>query len=177
MYKLDSSGSVPPRSSERFRDSLMRHLDYPDIGRVVFGKVGAAVVKIFLFFTQCGFCINYHIFLGNTLYDILYSSSQSPNNTAVTDVPLLDPTHGYDTSTVALRNWTSGADLQSVEKTSSSWKPSLELLVLYPLPLFLVFVLLRKVRNMAPINMTANSAAFIAYFLIMGYIISGEHSL
>ena len=56
------------------------------------------------------------------------------------------------------------------ESSNEPWTPPLSLLVVCPLPLFLVFVLIRKVRKMAPISLMANSAATVAYFLVIGYI-------
>lgn len=54
-----------------FRARLMRNMDYADIGKVVFGKWGAFAVNAFVVITQCGFCIGYVIFIGNTIHGLI----------------------------------------------------------------------------------------------------------
>ena len=184
----------PYTSSRKFRKSLQKHLDYPDIGRVVYGKWGAGFVKMFLVLTQFGFCVNYHIFLGNTLYGMIEPSSlivPADNNSSHPEVipPHIDHKQ-YDNIlqqsalnfTLTTMNHLGNSTVTPIdevvtpkpESLSSSWTPPLSLLVICPLPLFLVFVLIRQVRGMAPISFIANSAATIAYFLLIGYISAGN---
>ena len=177
----------PYTSSKKFRKTLQKHLDYPDIGRVLYGKWGAGIVKMFLVLTQFGFCVNYHIFLGNTLYGMIQPPVKvtAGNDSANTDfIPILD----HENSTVQKEAWWDvamttpiesiqpavDANTRGPDSSKEPWMPPLSLLVVCPLPLFLIFVLIRKVRKMAPISLMANSAATVAYFLVIGYISAGK---
>ena len=181
----------PYTSSKKFRKSLQKHLDYPDIGRVIYGKWGAGIVKMFLVLTQFGFCVNYHIFLGNTLYEMIQPPVKvtAGNDSAKTDfLPILDNENSarqkevwWDFATTTSSSLADASILpaddvntRAPESSKEPWMPPLSLLVVCPLPLFLVFALIRKVRKMAPISLMANSAATVAYFLVIGYISAGK---
>ena len=141
-------------AQESFRKSLQKHLDYPDIGRVVYGKWGAGIVKMFLVLTQFGFCVSYHIFLGNTIYDMMYPSFNEhaeTNTSHVEIIPEVDVeqlTNFQQQSTLNLTmttldyfgNFTTAPfdEILTPKPTSfsSSWTPPLALLVIFPLPLF-----------------------------------------
>ncbi len=209
-HNLDAGKYNGQNNAHRFRKALVKHLDYPDVGRVVFGTWGAGLVKLFLFLTQCGFCINYHIFIGTMLYGMVHSPSAGSTH-SIQRLEAYNSNNGFgdafhNNAFVVVHNSSSGNTSGGIGHTFSNtpivnstpfvvdnfstsslsdvttsipapsgdpWLPPLTLLVVAPLPLFLVFVLLRKVRNMAPISLTANSAATIGFVLTIGYIISG----
>ncbi len=173
-----------------FRKTLQKHLDYADIGRILYGKWGAGIIKLLLVFTQCGFCVNYHIFLGNTLYGIIYPHEASSPLAFNSSIMTHNETFNSTDRTKLAQSMFSQIVAQSLKDVSNfsairpewdrqpgaeHWKPSLFLLVLSPLPLFVIFVLLRKVREIGVISLIANSAATAAYFMVITYIIVGEY--
>ena len=70
-----SAGSIHDDQVEEFaallRHRMQKNLTYPDLGRIIYGRSGAAMVNTFLLITQFGFCMNYYIFMGNILYSFL----------------------------------------------------------------------------------------------------------
>ena len=228
------------QSHTEVRERMQKHLTYADLGKITFGRVGQALVNGCLLLTQIGFCIVYHIFIGQTIYSMVLAGSVETGNVTVPHTnlhrspqlqsdalsigspaftggghlqsPLLPRFEGMDlnddslasndtiltqsTPVIPSENWeiskSSVLDVstpslppslpddvvtttQPLNKLANGWLPPLEFLVLTPLPLFVIFVLFRKVRLMGPISLVANGTMTAGYFAVVVYIIIGMY--
>ncbi|XP_033104483.1 amino acid transporter AVT3B-like isoform X2 [Anneissia japonica] len=140
----------------RLRKRLEKHLTYGDIARKAIGKWGLYLVNFALFFTQFFFCIAYMIFLGNTLQTDLFPFVNETSKALV------------NTKQYNLFDNSQNNSIVHVNKNARvTTAPVFAILVLFPLPLFLLFVLLRNVRNMGPISVVANISIFVGYGVVL----------
>ena len=232
MYTKQDSSSGKDESDEaasenvaHLRRRLMKSLNYADIGKLTFGKYGAIIINFFIALTQTGFCVNYYIFVGNTLHGFFagqpdasgstntsgnYSHSTplmmnemlntmatgllslSPNvssagnTTTITESPVFDHStpHSYSTepdtmsftlelSTGAPNTTINSSDILPPTSSTPSGPP-LELLVLTPMPIYIIFTLFRNVRQMSVISFIANVSCLIGYGSVLIYILAGK---
>ena len=113
-------------------------MTYIDMGHILFGKWVSWLLKILILVTQLTFCVNLHIVIGNTLYDLAVENRA-----------------GF-----------------SIVTSSNA---SLVILVLSPLPLFMSFVLIRKLRNLGLLSTISGVSTITVFVLVVGYIASSEY--
>ncbi|XP_071947943.1 uncharacterized protein [Antedon mediterranea] len=142
----------------KLRERLERHLTYGDIARKSLGIWGLYVVNFALFFTQFFFCIAYMIFLGNTLQTNLFPFVNQTSETSLNELQSQKKNNTI-------------VDVQPYARVTTA--PAFPILVLFPLPLFLLFVLLRNVRSMGPISVVANISIFLGYGVVLTSLIKG----
>ncbi|XP_038064960.1 proton-coupled amino acid transporter 1-like isoform X1 [Patiria miniata] len=157
---------------------MEKQLSYGDIAFMILGKFGTILVNFSLVVTQFGFCVNYFIFLGNTFekmfpyylpsIDILESNSTTevhvPSYDAFADeIQHLDDIHYASNSSPAAYIW-------PVSLVSRS--PGYNIVVLIPLPLFILFGYLRSVRLLGPVSVIANISIFIGYVSMLSYLLT-----
>ena len=123
---------------KKIRETLEDHMTYIDMGHILFGKWVSWLLKILILVTQLTFCINLHIVIGNTLYDLAVENRA-----------------GF-----------------SIVTSSNA---SLVILVLSPLPLFMSFVLIRKLRNLGLLSTISGVSTITVFVLVVGYIASSEY--
>ncbi|XP_060600506.1 proton-coupled amino acid transporter 2-like isoform X2 [Ruditapes philippinarum] len=51
-------------------ENITKNMSYGDVGNLAFGSVGVGIVNFCIGLTQFGFCVNYFIFIGNTLHSL-----------------------------------------------------------------------------------------------------------
>lgn len=52
------------------KEHMATNMSYGDVGKLAYGAVGVAVVNFCIALTQFGFCVNYFIFIGNTIHSL-----------------------------------------------------------------------------------------------------------
>ena len=224
------------------RKRLQKNMDYGDVAKLTMGKWGPLLVNICLIITQCGFCIGYFIFIGNTIYQLFpveqrniseanlshvivngnpvvhaqnpviarhlmsleedtditdkitnimsnVTNSFSTNNTS-DDYPYTTETTMSESTTLSTTASSHFPNVSSTMLPSSnhstpahgsslvmiSLAPPLELLVLFPLPLFILFTYFRSIRGLGSVSVLANVAIFVGYFLVLAHLISGKRN-
>lgn len=166
--------NLHPESSLTHRklvQSIEKSLSYGDISRLALGKWGTWITNISLIVTQLGFCINYFIFIGNTIqrmFPFTNTTVLPASDVGPAELPLsnADWTMADTTQTA---NWTS-----VVNNAAYTTAPSYQLLMLIPLPLFIAFALLRKIRQLGSSSIIANGSVLTAYIVVMYYILKGK---
>ncbi|XP_072026457.1 uncharacterized protein [Amphiura filiformis] len=166
------------------RKSLERSLTLQDIAQISLGVWGLRTVNLALFITQFGFCTSYIIFLGKTLQHLfggiatedesteegersLSGTLQSVNMTS----DMYDFLNSTDqTVTTIMYNTTIAVTTPPLMSTNHS-VPSYTVFVLALYPIFVVYSLIRKMRNIGPISVVSNIINMSAYTAIMGYLI------
>ncbi|XP_041476594.1 proton-coupled amino acid transporter 1-like isoform X1 [Lytechinus variegatus] len=164
--------NLHPESSHTHRklvQSIEKSLSYGDISRLTLGRWGTWVTNISLLVTQLGFCINYFIFIGNTIQRMfpVTNSTVVPASTIHPRTPpqSLSNADALMESTTQTANWT------HVMNNAHSSAPPYQLLMLIPFPIFIVFALLRKIRQLGSSSIIANGSVLIAYVVVMYYIL------
>ncbi|XP_022096680.1 proton-coupled amino acid transporter 1-like [Acanthaster planci] len=155
---------------------LEKRLSYGDVASLVLGKFGTILVNFALLVTQFGFCVNYFIFLGNTFekmfphylpYVAVVGSNSSTRAPAYEvfyqELQIRD-------DIVHVSNSSTASYILPVSLVSKS--PGYSILVLIPLPLFILFSYLRSVRHLGPVSVIANIAIFIGYCSMLSYILT-----
>ncbi|KAL8618786.1 hypothetical protein ACOMHN_000214 [Nucella lapillus] len=68
--------------------TLLQGLNYGDVGRFCFGRLGVAMVNIPVVITQFGFCVGYCIFIGNTIQNMfpMYNCSVPIDNSTTSQI-------------------------------------------------------------------------------------------
>lgn len=51
-------------------EHITKNMSYGDVGKLAFGSVGVGIVNFCIGLTQFGFCVNYFIFIGNTIHSL-----------------------------------------------------------------------------------------------------------
>lgn len=51
-------------------EHIIKNTSYGDVGQLAFGSIGVGVVNFCIALTQFGFCVNYFIFIGNTVHSL-----------------------------------------------------------------------------------------------------------
>ncbi|XP_046855366.1 amino acid transporter AVT3B-like [Xenia sp. Carnegie-2017] len=138
---------IEKRKSKQ-RKNLELAITYGDLGQIALGKLGTFIVNTALIITQFSFCVNYFIFIGDTITRMYPPVS---NNTE----------HANTSST----NMASEVEHDGV--------PNMILLMLIPFPIFLLQSFVRKVRNLGPLSAIANLCVFLGYFSVLGFILYG----
>lgn len=161
--KYYNENGEPVENGHTLKEQMTKTLSYGDIGKMAFGAPGVMVVNACLLFTQFGFCVAYFIFIGNTVYTLFphrnttESTSSMPSGFAQAD----NSSMMYNVSSQVYR----------------STAPDLRLLVLVPLPLFIVFAFLRSVRHLGAISVFANASIFLGCVVTLSYVVTGKWSL
>ncbi|PAA60347.1 hypothetical protein BOX15_Mlig019753g1 [Macrostomum lignano] len=154
-----SDGAADDASHQRRQtDALHRIVTLGDIAKFTYGRPGLWLVNASLFITQFGFCINYFIFIGNTLHQVLSLGRNDTDTVAF---------QAYDYHTQAEQQ---NSDLDGFTETPTWSVPPLWLLVCAPLPLFLGFALIRNIRSMGSVSVVANisiCAGVVAVLAVM----------
>ena len=166
-------GSGTDRDVRQLESQLGRHMEYGDIGQYALGKAGIIIVNSCLVITQLGFCISYFVMIGNTAYKMFPVHHVIDNRTAgngTYQYPLVEG----DEVTVTVSPYSNLTNGSTVTTHTVSTSPPLELLVLIPLPLFIVFAYIRNIRAMGGISILANCALFIGFFTMVAYMIQGR---
>lgn len=188
---------------EAARKKMETKLTYKDIGTILYGRAGTVIVGVCIIITQCGFCVGYHIFIGNVLLVIIESNSIAAtplNNSNISKLGNPGPI-GYMTSASDHRDYQglyegvadvvpynidtekAYAVLEDVISNSTvpggsgdGWNSQVALifLVLLPAPLFMVFTLFRKVRGIGPISVMASTVVGIGFIVTLIYIVIGK---
>ncbi|XP_071793223.1 proton-coupled amino acid transporter 1-like isoform X1 [Asterias amurensis] len=155
--------------------TLEKRLSYGDTASLSLGKVGIILVNVSLVVTQFGFCVNYFIFLGNTFqkmfpYHLPYIAVDNSSTTWTTPLP---STVHLTTDKVALSITNSSSPLVNILPYSFvSQSPGYNILVLLPLPIFILFGYLRSIRQLGPASVFANLSSLVGYVAMMVYILS-----
>lgn len=132
------------------RQKLELVMSYGDLGSISMGKWGSYVVNTALIITQFSFCVNYFIFMGDTI------TRMFPKNQ--THTPASNATGLKGTSPVDRHR---GA-------------PDVIFLMLIPFPFFLLQTYIRKIRSLGPLSAIANVCVFLGFFSILGFLINGK---
>ncbi|XP_005097320.1 uncharacterized protein LOC101845918 [Aplysia californica] len=71
---------------QKIHKQLQRSMTYGDVGKIAYGSWGVFMVNFCLIFTQFGFCVNYFIFVGNTIFALFptVNGSLPVNDTGMT---------------------------------------------------------------------------------------------
>ena len=167
------------------RRSLERSLTLQDIAHISLGVWGLRSVNVALFITQFGFCTSYIIFLGKTLQHLLGgidTDYEEEEDAARRSLQLNDTTTEvydlYDNTTEIMTTviYNQSTSLPSTTpRTPSPHGPSYTLLVLLLYPIFVVYSLIRKMRNIGPISVVSNIINMSAYVAIMGYLVKRKY--
>lgn len=226
IYDVDEASMI--------EQHMLKHMSYGDIGQISMGKVGRIIVNFCIAMTQFCFCVNYSIFLGNTVYSLFpsnvcyngivnvdnvsYVAKIEPycelrylglvpstiikptkrsigtdftnssllgvlpgkNDTDTSDTPLTNLNgsvtsaffENISTSTeMPFANATSMAMSNITGEVIQSTAPDLKLLVLAPLPFFLLFALFRNVRKLGFISVIANASILLGSASVFLYLI------
>lgn len=229
IYDVDEASMI--------EQHMLKHMSYGDIGQISMGKVGRIIVNFCIAMTQFCFCVNYSIFLGNTVYSLFpsnvcyngivnvdnvsYVAKIEPycelrylglvpstiikptkrsigtdftnssllgvlpgeNDTDTSDMPLTNLNgsvtsaffENISTSTeMPFANATSMAMSNITGEVIQSTAPDLKLLVLAPLPFFLLFALFRNVRKLGFISVIANASILLGSASVFLYLIVGK---
>lgn len=215
---------------------MLKHMSYGDIGQISMGKFGRIIVNFCIAVTQFCFCVNYSIFLGNTVYSLfpsnvcnngianvdnvsvvakvepfcelrylglVQSSEIKPSKRSVESLANFSYTGDLSDSNESLptlmpltllNGSVTGALLENISTTTEmpfanttsismsnitgeiiqSTAPDLKLLVLAPLPLFLVFALFRNVRKMGFVSVLANMSILLGSVSVFLYLVVGK---
>ena len=51
-------------------EHITKNMSYGDVGNLAYGSIGVGIVNFCIGLTQFGFCVNYFIFIGNTLHSL-----------------------------------------------------------------------------------------------------------
>nr|AKN21656.1 slc36a-3 [Schmidtea mediterranea] len=130
------------------KDKLEDRITLGHIAKYAFGKKGQWIVTICLLISQFGFCTGYFVFVGNTLMELIYNLNSNHSDTSLNSSSITYP-------------------IFNIKKDHF-----LIFMLLVPLPIFILFSLLRTVRNMGWISIIANSAIAFGYFSIVGLLIN-----
>lgn len=141
---------------------------FGEIGRIALGKWGVLLVNVALLATQYGFCIGYFIFLGNTIMSMFPATKETYL------------THAVVTQSPAERNISNGTSPTNsstilVPKSHLvNHAPAFAILILVPLIPLILFSYIRSVRKLGPVSFAANVALLVAFFSVVGYMLSGK---
>ena len=114
--------------------------------------------------------------IGNTAYKMFPVHHVIDNRTADNGTYQYPQVEG-DEVTVTVSPYSNLTNGSTVTTHMVSTAPPLELLVLIPLPLFIVFAYIRNIRAMGGISILANCALFIGFFTMVAYMIQGRWHL
>ena len=174
LYDSSTNDAKAQEYVATYRRKIVKNLSYQDIGRIIMGRWGRYIVNIFVFITQFGFCVNYHIFIGNLLYGILLAKDNQTdfdNRTTrelsnSSSLPLQQDINNSEFHVnLSLANITQSPEFSS--------KLTLILLVLAPLPIFILFTCFRHIRHMSLVSLVANVCVLTGAFVLLFYIVSG----
>ena len=135
------------------RRNLEMAITYGDLGRIAMGQWGSRIVNAALILTQFSFCVNYFIFMGDTiprmfpLKDKNQTHTPAPNSTALLGSSAADKHEGA---------------------------PNVIFLMLIPFPFYLLQTYVRKIRHLGPLSAIANVCVFLGFFAILGFILKGR---
>ena len=142
---------------EKQKKKQRRHLElamtYGDLGRIAMGRWGSRIVNMALIITQFSFCVNYFIFMGDTITRMF---------------PPVDKNHTHPppSNSTKLR--------QSHHVGKHQGAPETIFLMLIPFPFFLLQTYVRKIRHLGPLSAIANACVFLGFFSVLGFIIKGR---
>ncbi|XP_059167129.1 proton-coupled amino acid transporter 1-like, partial [Physella acuta] len=154
--KYYNENGDPVENRHTLEEQMTKTLSYGDIGKTAFGAPGVTVVNACLLFTQFGFSVAYFIFIGNTLYTLF-----PYRNTTV-------PTHTMPSGFSQTHNSSGMYNVSSLVLESTA--PDLRLLVLVPLPFFIVFAFLRRVRHLGAVSVLANVSILLGCVVTLSFV-------
>lgn len=150
MSDEDSQG-CKKKLRER-RVFLEKTMTYGDIGRLSMGKWGNYIVNAALILTQFSFCINYFIFIGDTITRMFPSKNETREH------------HGNSSSSL----------LTMSKQAEHNSAPNVVFLMLIPFPFFVLQTYVRNIRSLGPLSTIANVCVFLGFFSILGYMLHGK---
>ena len=145
------NNQVEKQKKQQRRD-LELAMTYGDLGRIAMGRWGGRIVNMALIITQFSFCVNYFIFMGDTITRMF---------------PTVDKNHTHTPTpnSTTLR--------QSHHEGKRQGAPDPIFLMLIPFPFFLLQTYVRKIRHLGPLSAIANACVFLGFFSVLGFIIKG----
>lgn len=161
------------------KSHMIKYMSYGDVGMFSCGKLGLFLVNFFIAVNQFCFCVAYFIFIGNTIHTLFPLTSGCHNSTESnmthsplsTVMPITMNNLELDMGSSSLRETTATND-SCLEKSGG---PPLMLLVACPLPIFLIFALIRSIRKMSWISFIANVSILGSCVVIFVYIFVGMY--
>ncbi|EDV19162.1 uncharacterized protein TRIADDRAFT_62383 [Trichoplax adhaerens] len=145
-------------SEQSVREEVETKLTYGDIGLEAMGVWGLRLVNIALLISQFGFCINYIIFLGNTLGTI-FPIEANYTNTSVYYLQIED--RNTSNKSLLIHNLPSGQSTQ----------PAFVFLALIPLPLLILTSYSRNIRQLGFSSVVANSSLMVGFIMVLVFIL------
>ena len=139
---------------QRKRSSLELAMSYGDIGMLSVGKLGLYIVNAALVVTQFSACVNYFIFIGDTVARVF-------------------ATHN-ETSLMSLLNSSSKQNSTHITYKMVSMAPNYVLLMLIPFPAFLLQTFVRNIRSLGPLSTIGNACVLFGCFSVLGFIFHGK---
>ncbi|CAD5113387.1 DgyrCDS2560 [Dimorphilus gyrociliatus] len=131
----------------KVRIKLERTVGYGDLAHHVLGEMGYHVVQASVFITQYLTCVQYFIFLGNSIHK-MFPVDHHSNSTINHTLPTAEPI---------------------------STAPNLKLLILIPLPIILLLILIQRIRLLSPFSAIASSLLVIGALGVFVYVCKGFH--
>nr|XP_006826062.1 PREDICTED: proton-coupled amino acid transporter 1-like [Saccoglossus kowalevskii] len=201
---LEAENGALSKSGEELLEHFESTLTYGDIGQLCMGKVGVILVNIGLCITQLGFCSTYVIYLATTFGSFFPNKAVSTPNMSLNDLPaqqhetqqlydlndfsksteLLSFEAFQSSITSAMNNISeiisnlSSTELYAENSTTStvykSTAPPFFVLILFPLPVFIIFAFIRNIRKLGPVSMLANVSLCLGFVLMFLYLLIGE---
>ncbi|KAL4240014.1 hypothetical protein ACF0H5_000809 [Mactra antiquata] len=180
--------------NSEIKEHMTSNMSYGDVGKLAFGGIGVAVVNFCIALTQFGFCVNYFIFIGNTVHALFpIHLCFNVSNTRVCKTIHDEDINGgittvLPTTTTSVNNYStispnSSTIAPNITTTETSWSqigeliytaPDLRILVVCPIIIFIIFALIRSVRYLGVISVLANLSILfgcvsVFFFLVIGF--------
>lgn len=170
------TGYVSSRLLRISESELERTITYGDVARAVLGRLGSILTNVGLFVTQFGFCVGYFIFIADTLESTIDSFS---NSTKSSSNDFLDGDHHVATEKILKvhthETWWQYFTMNLMHKPGSDHHViPYQLLLLIPFPFFLLFAMMKRIRDMGLISTLANLAVLIGFISITVVILEGK---
>ncbi|XP_064602591.1 uncharacterized protein LOC135468322 isoform X2 [Liolophura sinensis] len=186
-------GSVDEDEMKVVHNRLLKNLTYGDIGKLSFGNPGLVLVNMCLLFTQFGFCVSYFIFIGNTFYTLFPTHNVTQTNSSIYNTSalptFLNPVDPLEETGSLTRQTYEDVDAEyfyssnivgnsSASNLTQDWSfisvssaPRLEYLILVPLPFFVMFAIIRKIRHLGVISILADVSIFVGCVCVFVYLL------
>ncbi|XP_071827458.1 proton-coupled amino acid transporter 1-like isoform X2 [Apostichopus japonicus] len=165
------TGYVSSRLRSISESEIERTISYGEVASAVLGRLGCILTTVSLFVTQFGFCVSYFIFIADTLEESIdmFVYNGTTKHDIVTPTPMVEGgglqssvlTDGLD------RSWwqylTMGSNLN---KDAEKHVVDYHLLLLISFPCFMALAMVKRIRNMGPFSVFANSAVLLGFIAI-----------
>ncbi|XP_053391552.1 uncharacterized protein LOC123563758 isoform X2 [Mercenaria mercenaria] len=120
-------------------EHITKNMSYGDVGNLAYGSIGVGIVNFCIGLTQFGFCVNYFIFIGNTLHSLfpvhLCYNYNETNERLCKDIHETDVKYGnFSWSKSAFLPHDNSVDIYSADSPQDSLSSTLETVVTTVLP-------------------------------------------